>query len=289
LSKSISIEGYKEVFNHHSKYQLIQVLENDLGRILALDGRIQVTTFDWHRYHECMAIVPYLFTPFAKDILILGGGDGYCAKVLLDNYNDYIKSITIVDIDKEVIQVSKAFFEFPSDKRIKVFNIDAWDFVKKWDGKFDLILADYTDPIFSYASNLFTVEHLSDIHDILSDKGVFCIQMIAPFINPKAASCLVSTVSYAFNDCYTMPYRVHMPMYPPPGQQGFCLASKQPMQLQVPQGLRFLNHLNIQSIFWLDNDECYEQVEPSTLDNLLYKQLFSLMFSRDIEEWEIQS
>ena len=46
------------------------------GRVLAIDGRIQLTERDEFVYHEMMAHVPILAHGAAKSVLIIGGGDG---------------------------------------------------------------------------------------------------------------------------------------------------------------------------------------------------------------------
>jgi len=277
----------KKLYDHKSKYQHIEVYGNELGKALLLDGVIQLTTGDAHRYHEAMAVVPYLFTQFATRILILGGGDGYAATTLLEYFP--VEEITIIEIDPEVVEVGKAFFDFPAnEKRVTVKNLDAWEYVLSTPNQYDLILADYTDPSHPFAARLFTVEHFKAINKCLVDKGVFCTQMVAPFANPKAASCLVSTIAKGFEGRTPAPYRIHLPFHPPPAQQGFCMAIPKgaTIQLQVPGNLRFINPYNINSIFWLDNDERYTEVPESTESNLLYSQLYQTAYDGNIEEWK---
>ncbi|MHA2069715.1 MAG: spermine/spermidine synthase domain-containing protein [Candidatus Thorarchaeota archaeon] len=145
------IEGTKELFKHQSPYQLIQIHEDQfgIGRILLLDEVMQLTTYDQHRYHESLVVVPYLHTRYAEYIAILGGGDGYAAKTLLDNFP--VKRITLVEIDPAVVEASKAFLDFPEDSRITVVNEDAADWISTARG-YDLIIADYTDPGFTPAA-----------------------------------------------------------------------------------------------------------------------------------------
>ncbi|MHA2066789.1 MAG: spermine/spermidine synthase domain-containing protein, partial [Candidatus Thorarchaeota archaeon] len=145
------IEGTKELFKHQSPYQLIQIHEDKfgIGRILLLDEVMQLTTYDQHRYHESLVVVPYLHTRYAENIAILGGGDGYAAKTLLDNFP--VKSITLVDIDPAVVEASKAFLDFPDDPRVTVVYEDAGTWISTAEG-YDLIIADYTDPGFTPAA-----------------------------------------------------------------------------------------------------------------------------------------
>jgi len=275
----------EKLYDKHSKYQHIEVYGNEVGRSLVLDGKIQLITGDAHRYHEAMAVVPYLFTRFAKRVLILGGGDGYAAKTLLDYFP--VEEVAIVDIDPEVIEVSKAFFEFPDDQRVKVINEDAWEFVNKDKGKWEMVLADYTDPSAPHAARLFTVDHFKAIEKCMTKYGVFSVQMVAPFFNPKAASCLVSTIAHAFPRKNALPYRIYLPFHHAAAQQGFCAAVPGAIQLQLPQGLRFINQYNIMSMFWLDGDEGYVEMPESTEENLLYAQLYRKPFDHNVKDWEV--
>ena len=276
----------KVLYDKRSQYQSIKIEGSEVGKVLYLDDVIQLTTWDAHRYHECMAIVPYMFTRFAKNILILGGGDGYSAKTLLNIFPD-IETIVIVELDKDVVTIARGFFDFPDDGRIKVIYQDAREWVKANAGKkvFDLVIGDYTSPSFIHAAKLFTVEHFMDIQQLMKPEGVFAVQMTSPLGNPKATSCMIATMKTAFPNYIIAPYKVHMPFQPAPAHQGFCLASPQPIQLQVPQGTQFLNGFNIMSIFWFDNDERYIEMEPSTESNLLYHKIHLEMYSRDVNEW----
>jgi spermidine synthase len=277
----------KVLYDKRSDYQDIRIEGSELGKVLFLDNIIQLTTWDSHRYHECIAVVPYLFTRFAKNILILGGGDGHAARTLLDTFPE-IETIVLVELDKDVVTVSRGFLEFPDSAKLRIVYQDAREWVKAHAGKnvFDLVIADYTDPSFIHAAKLFTVEHFQDIQKLMKPDGVFATQMISPLANPKAASCLIATMKHAFPKHIIAPYKVHMPLQPAPAQQGFCLATPQPMQLQVPQGMKYLNGSNINSIFWFDNDEMYVEMPPSTEDNVLYHRLSKEMYSRTVDEWE---
>lgn len=290
------IKGLNKIYEHRSRYQLIQVWEDagQLGRILTLDGCVQLTTFDQHRYHECLGVIPYLFTKHAGRVAILGGGDGYLARLLLTFFP--IEHLTLVDIDPDVVEASRTFLEFPDDARLEIIHADAADWVRgdvvgqEESGIYDLIVADYTDPTAPYSVGLYTIEHFEMIRKRkLTEDGVFATQMASPYSHPKAAGCLIRTMMAAFPGYGVYPYKVHLPLHTPPSQNGFCLASKYPMQLQVPKGLRYLNTQTVQSVFWLGNDEIYDLsgVEVSTMARPLYSYFFRTPYQHNIEEWEI--
>ena len=61
----------------HTGLQDMFVFENRLfGRVLVLDGVVQLTERDNHIYHEMIAHVPLMAHGSAKRVLIIGGGDG---------------------------------------------------------------------------------------------------------------------------------------------------------------------------------------------------------------------
>jgi spermidine synthase len=289
------IKGLKKIYEYRSRYQLIQVWEdaNALGRILTLDGIVQLTTYDQHRYHECLGVIPYLFTRHARRVAILGGGDGYLARLLLSLFP--IERLTLVDIDPDVVETARSFFEFPDDARLEIIHADAANWVRgdvvgeESEREYELIVADYTDPTAPYSVGLYTIEHFEEISKgKLAPGGVFATQMAAPYSQPKAAGCLIKTMAAAFPGHGIFPYKVHMPWHTPPSQNGFCLASRTPMQLPVPQGLAYLNPWTVQSVFWFGNDEMYDPsgVEISTAARPMYSYYFKSPYQREINEWE---
>lgn len=68
----------KEVLDHHrSKYQDVLVFESEtFGKVLVLDGVIQVTERDEFSYQEMIAHIPLYAHPNPKKVLVIGGGDG---------------------------------------------------------------------------------------------------------------------------------------------------------------------------------------------------------------------
>ena len=75
------------------------------GRILVLDGIIQITEKDEAAYSEMLVHPAMQILDNPKEILIIGGGDGAVAEEIL-KYK-FIKNIDLVDIDEEVINLSK--------------------------------------------------------------------------------------------------------------------------------------------------------------------------------------
>ena len=105
------IEIKKKIINRKSKYQKIEIFDTfTYGKVLALDGIIQITEKDEYAYSEMLVHPAMQFlSNKVKRVLIVGGGDGAVAEEVL-KYS-FIKNIDLVDIDKEVVELSKKYFK----------------------------------------------------------------------------------------------------------------------------------------------------------------------------------
>jgi len=139
----------KEVYSGKSKFQRIEVFDTkEFGRVLVLDGIVQLSTRHEFIYHEMLVHPAMLYHSKAKRVLIIGGGDG---GTLREVAKYPVKEIFQVDIDKKVIEVSKKYLPSLSkgafdDKRLRFFNEDALEFIKRYNNFFDVIINDLTDP-----------------------------------------------------------------------------------------------------------------------------------------------
>lgn len=163
-------------------FQKIQVFETPFfGRVLALDGAIQITERDSHIYHEMIVHVPMFAHGNVRDVLIVGGGDGGSLKEVLKHSVD---SVTMVEIDNEVIELSRRFFPDVSgdsfrDDRADILIDDAHRYLAEEKRRFDLILVDSTDPV-GVAVQLFTHEFYQRCLDRLRSSGMIVVQSGSP-------------------------------------------------------------------------------------------------------------
>jgi len=168
----------KEIYSGKSQYQKIEIFETkEFGRILALDGLVQLSTKDEFVYHEILTHPALFYHQNPKKILIIGGGDG---GVLREVVKHPAKEIFLVDIDTKIIKVSKKYLPSVSkgafnDKRLKVFSEDALNFVKKYKNYFDIIIDDLTDPT-GPSRALWTTKFYRNIFRALKENGVAAFQ-----------------------------------------------------------------------------------------------------------------
>lgn len=167
----------KFLYGQTSPYQKIEVIENeDYGRVLLLDGLVQTTERDEFFYHEMLAHPACVSHPAPQNLLIIGGGDGGALKEVL-RYP--VKQVSLVEIDAQVIEVSKEFFPWlrPSleDKRTKLVVADGNEFIQNREEKFDVILIDSSDPV-GPSTCLHQSDFYKKLRRCLNPKGVVAAQ-----------------------------------------------------------------------------------------------------------------
>lgn len=142
-----TVTVHRKLAEIKSPFQEIQVLDLEkFGKTMLIDGITQVSVSDTHIYDE--AITREL-RPSDKEILILGGGDGFVAgKVLEKNPN---ARITIAELDLEVIYCARTYFDQNkvfSNSNVMVSVGDAMQYLRMAKDrcmKFDGIIIDLTD------------------------------------------------------------------------------------------------------------------------------------------------
>jgi spermidine synthase len=174
----------RELARVQSDFQDIVVFESYThGRVLVLDGCIQITEADEFVYQEMLAHVPMLAHGDAKRVLIIGAGDGGVLKRVLQHRN--VERAVMVEIDGEVIRLSKEFLpniagDAWNDPRAEVLVADGIDYVRKAAASsFDVVIVDSTDPI-GVGEVLFTDEFYANVARLLSERGVIVNQCGVP-------------------------------------------------------------------------------------------------------------
>ncbi|MGC8532573.1 MAG: polyamine aminopropyltransferase [Acidiphilium sp.] len=174
----------RELARVRSDFQDIAIFESEThGRVMTLDGVVQITEGDEFVYQEMIAHVPILAHGAAQSVLIIGAGDGGVLKRVL--MHPGVTKAVMVEIDGEVIRLSKQFLPTIggtawNDPRADVIVGDGIDYVKKApDASFDVIIVDSTDPI-GVGEVLFTDEFYQNCARILTDRGVIVNQCGVP-------------------------------------------------------------------------------------------------------------
>lgn len=174
----------RELARVQSAFQDIVIFESfSHGRVMVLDGCIQITEADEFVYQEMLGHVPLLAHGAARNVLIIGAGDGGVLRRVLA-HRDVARAV-MVEIDGEVIRLAKEFLpsiggEAWNDPRAEVIVGDGIDYVKRApDGAFDVIIVDSTDPI-GVGEVLFTDEFYANCARVLSARGLVVNQCGVP-------------------------------------------------------------------------------------------------------------
>src|ERR1700688_577124 len=98
----------RELARVKSEFQDIAIFESaSHGRVMVLDGAIQITEGDEFVYQEMLTHVPLLAHGAAENVLIIGAGDGGVLRRVLQHTN--VRRAGMVEIDGEGIPLAKAF------------------------------------------------------------------------------------------------------------------------------------------------------------------------------------
>ncbi|MEM7022292.1 MAG: polyamine aminopropyltransferase [Pseudomonadota bacterium] len=139
------------VHQERTAFQDLMIFQSiDFGRVLVLDGIVQLTERDEFIYHEMLSHVPLVAHGAPRDVLIIGGGDGGTLKEVLKH--ERVSSATMIELDPAVVtccrthmpSVGGAAFD---DPRAEVLFADGIEFVSETDRLFDVIIVDSTDEI----------------------------------------------------------------------------------------------------------------------------------------------
>lgn len=210
-AQMLSIE--KVLYHWRTEFQDVLIFENALfGKVLVLDGIVQLTERDNHIYHEMIAHVPLMAHGSARDVLIIGGGDGGTLREVLKHQ---VKSATLVELDGEVIDLSRRYLPEVSggafnDPRADVVVMDGTRYIAEAKEKFDVIIIDSTDPT-GPGEPLFSAAFYEACRSRLRPGGVIAVQSGAPFFQPKELETVCGRLSGSFAG--VRPYLAPVPTY----------------------------------------------------------------------------
>ncbi|CAA6665863.1 unnamed protein product [Spirodela intermedia] len=226
LCEAHSLKVERILYRGKSDYQEILVFESSgYGKVLALDGIVQLTEKDECAYQEMITHLPLCSIPSPKNVLVIGGGDGAVLREISRHLS--VEVIDICEIDQMVIDVCRKFFPNLSvgfeDPRVQLHVADAVDFLKKAPaGKYDAIIVDSSDPI-GPAQELVKKSFFEIAAMSLRPGGVLCNQAESMWLHTHLIQDMLSTC------CETFKGSVHfawtsVPTYPS-GTIGFLLCS----------------------------------------------------------------
>ena len=210
----IRLKADRVLFDSETEHQHLIIIETpEFGRLMMLDGVIQLASKDEFVYHEMMAHVPLFAHGRAKKALIIGGGDGGVLREALRHPE--LESVTLCEIDRSVIDLCRAHFPEVSagaydDPRTRIVIADGTKFVAETDERFDVIMVDSTDPI-GPGAVLFTREFYAGCRKALAKGGLLTTQNGLPFLQAAELKRSVGYFRELFNDAFA--YLATTPTY----------------------------------------------------------------------------
>ncbi len=144
----LKIEIRKMLHHVKSDFQEITFVDTqEFGRCMIIDGIMQTAEKDHHLYDQ---EILKKMKDTDRNILVLGGGDGYVAELALKSNPNV--TVRLVEIDMEVIAGCKKYLDQKvfTDKRLELIIGDAFAYLEREgiENSFDGIVCDFTgEPI----------------------------------------------------------------------------------------------------------------------------------------------
>jgi spermidine synthase len=198
-------EEYEPGAASHAAYDVLNVLEQRrtqfqdimlfeaprIGRVLALDGIVQMTDLDTYVYHEMLAHPALFAHPNPRAVAVVGGGDVHLVAEVLKHPG--IERVYLLELDEEVVHVARKHYELAretlADPRVEVRPRDAFESIAELEGELDVIMVDLTDPI-GPAARLFEDEFYALCERSLRADGMLVAQTESIHFHPDVVqSC----------------------------------------------------------------------------------------------------
>lgn len=230
------LSNEETLYDGKTEYQSVFVFKNrTFGNVLVLDGIVQLTDLDNHVYHEMMAHVPLTAHGAAKDVLIIGGGDGGTLKEVLKHP---VNRAAMVELDPQVVELAKRFFPAVSagafdDPRAALTIGDGVAYVANCKEQFDVIIIDSTDPV-GPGELLFSDEFYRNCRALLRSGGLISLQSGTPFFDPAQIDRTCQRLGACFGAA--RPFMAPVPTYSH-GQLALIAAGPSPEALRPPLDL----------------------------------------------------
>ncbi|HVT13307.1 MAG TPA: hypothetical protein VHE55_13660 [Fimbriimonadaceae bacterium] len=229
---TMSVLVKEHVAHRKTEFQTIDVYDTDVfGKVLFLDGHVQLSELDEHAYHESLVQIPLMSIDSPKRALVVGGGDGGVIRELAKNRS--LEHIDMVEIDAGVVEVCREHLPGVGggafdDPRVHLHIADAFPFVKKIAEPYDLIVMDSTDTYEeedgALSEQLFTEVFYQDCRNALTPNGFLVTQGDNLVFCPYSLEAILKTFGQVFER--TGSYQALIPSFG--GYSGFAWASKGP-------------------------------------------------------------
>src|SRR5262249_4165542 len=144
---------------------------------LYINGNLQFSSRDEHRYHEALVHPAMQSAPWARSVLILGGGDGLALREVL-RY-DTVKRVTLVDLDPGMTHLFSTSAPLVAlnhgsfhDPRLQLINADAARWLEDSADSYDVAFVDFPDPSNFALGKLYSVPFYALLRKRVASHGL---------------------------------------------------------------------------------------------------------------------
>ncbi|MES2824786.1 MAG: polyamine aminopropyltransferase [Pseudomonadota bacterium] len=278
----IQMYGDEIIYTKSTPYQRIVLTRWRDDFRLYLNGNLQFSSRDEYRYHESLVHPALATLPHARDVLVLGGGDGMAVREILKY--PHIERITVVDLDPQMTEMfrsdtvlSKLNHLSLQSPKVSIINADALTWMEAQSQSYDAIVVDFPDPTNYALGKLYTVTFYQMLRRHIRPQGLAVVQTTSPLYAPKSYWMVQNTARAA--GFIAIGYHALVPSF---GEWGFMLLSQKTYQppAQIPVPTRFLNSAILPTLFIFPQDMQSDIQEINRLDNQALVKVFE-------QEWGV--
>ncbi len=203
----------KSLYKGKTPFQTMEIFEDStFGKMLFLDGKIQISFGDENRYHQYLVSAPLLAHQKAESLCVIGGGDCFAIEEAV-KFKD-LKRILMVEIDKGVVDFCRKHYpaidKCLRDPRVTIIYKDARKWLENNAETFDVLIIDLTEP-HGPSKMLYTQEFYRLCQKRLNPKGIISIHTDNYYLFPESFATIYKTFRSVFSNILTA--RVDMPCF----------------------------------------------------------------------------
>ncbi|HEV2711956.1 MAG TPA: fused MFS/spermidine synthase [Gaiellaceae bacterium] len=185
------------LYEHESRYQFIQVVEQDGARRLYLDEGLAthsvwrrgevLTGGVWDTYLAVAALAPRV-----DRVAMLGNAAGTAARAFARFYPGV--KLDGVELDPAVSEAGRRFFQMGETRQLEVYDMDARPYLRRTDRRYDVIIVDaYRPPYVPFY--LATHEFFQLVRDHLAPGGVVALNVATTPDDHRLATAIGGTLA----------------------------------------------------------------------------------------------
>jgi spermidine synthase len=245
-------QRYKErvIFSKQTKYQKITITQWKDDYWLFLNASKQLCTFDEWLYHEPLVHPVMHLAPQVQDVLVLGAGDGCAIREILKY--PQVRKVVLVDIDPEMTKIGKEHAVFRDlnkdamhNPKVQIINQDAFTYLERTAELFDVIMADFPDPLSVEVNRLYSAEFYRLCYRQLRSHGAIITQAAGLHFSPLVYRCIDKTMQKV--GFHTLPIHNHVYTF---GEWTWVIGSKALPKVRMKERLQKVTLKNI-PLRWL--------------------------------------